>query len=100
MPYGPEAAISAVKSYVSLLIRLATFRAAGDVRMLTDSINNLIPQGGIGDPVAQALHHQKFRPRYGPGRSTAMCYRHQRVISPMNDQGGSRHGCQALAAVT
>ena len=63
--------------------------------MLRDSINDLIPQSGISDPVTQALHHQEFRPRYDPGRGTAMCRRHQRVIGPMDDQGGSRHGCQA-----
>ena len=54
-----------------------TFAARGDARMLLDGINDLIPKGGIGDPVTQALHHQKFCSRYGPGRGTAMCQRYQ-----------------------
>jgi hypothetical protein len=33
MPYGPEAAISAVNSYVSLLIRLAAFQASDSAYM-------------------------------------------------------------------
>jgi len=33
MPYGPEAAISAVNSYVSFLIRLAAFQASDSAYM-------------------------------------------------------------------
>ena len=33
MPYGPEASISAVNSYVSFLIRLVVFQARGDAHM-------------------------------------------------------------------
>ena len=49
-----------------------TRAAIGGARMLRDSINDLIPQGGIGDPVTQALNHQKFCSRYGPGCGTTM----------------------------
>jgi len=57
--------------------------------MLHDGINDLIPQSGISDPVTQALHHQEFRPRYGPGCGTAMRRRHQRVIAPWMTRAGA-----------